>query len=75
MQTTIINNMDKEYIYTNKPLDNLEKLKIVITDPYGRILNIENNFSLTIEIHEIINVLNNTLLDTKRGDIIKNGKR
>ena len=72
-RTTIINNINSEYIFYNKPLETLEKLKIIITDPYGRILNIENDYSLTIEIQESINVLKNTLFDTRRGEVISTG--
>ena len=71
--TTIITDINKEYIFYNKPLDTLQKIKIIITDPYGRIIDIQNDFSLTIELQEQIGVLKNTLFDTKRGDIVTNG--
>ena len=56
-KTTILNNINKEFVLYDKPLEKLEKIKIVITDPYGRLLNIQNDFSMTIQINESINVL------------------
>lgn len=66
-KTTILTNINKEYTFFDKSLENLNKFKIIITDPYGRMIDIGNDFSLTIEIHEVINILKNSLFDTKRG--------
>lgn len=70
--TTIINDINKEFIFYNKPLELLQKIKIIITDPYGRIINIQNDYSLSIQIFEHIEVLKNTLFDTKRGNVVNN---
>lgn len=56
-KTTILTDINKEYTFFDKSLKNLNKFNIIITDPYGRMLDIGNDYSMTIEIHEIINVL------------------
>ena len=68
--TTIMPNINYEYTFYDNTLETLDKIKIIITDPYGEIINIETEYSFTLEIQERINILKNTLLDTRRGNKI-----
>lgn len=63
-----INNYDK-------PLDNFSSMEITIVDPFYRELPYLRNFSFTLEIHEIVNVLKETLIDSKRNNVSVTGKR
>ena len=68
--TTIMPNINYEYTFYDNTLETLDKIKIIITDPYGETINIESEYSFTLEIQERINILKNTLLDTRRGNKI-----
>lgn len=64
----VINNYDK-------PIDNFSAIDIVLLDPSYREILFLRNFSFTLEIHEIINVLKQTLIDSKRNNVSITGKR
>jgi len=59
----------------DKPIDNFSELNIVILDPFYRQITFLRNFSFTLEIHEIVNVLKETLIDSKRNNVSTTGKR
>jgi hypothetical protein len=62
-----------EYLFDESPLENLDTLQIQIVDPYGEILDLYLPHSFTIDIYEKISVLKDTLIDSRRGDIVTNG--
>ena len=64
----VINNYDK-------PMDNFSNIDIVLLDPFYREILFLRDFSFTLEIHEIINVLKETLIDSKRNNVSTTGKR
>ena len=64
----IINNYDK-------PMDNFNSMEITLLDPYYREITYLRNFSFTVEVHEIVNVLKETLIDSKRNNVSVTGKR
>jgi type IV secretory pathway VirB6-like protein len=64
----VINNYDK-------PIDNFSQIDIVLLDPFYREIISLRDFSFTLEIHEIINVLKETLIDSKRNNVSITGKR
>jgi len=71
--TNEINREGYVMFFEDQPLENLSSFKIVFTDPYGRILNLNLPHTFTIEIYEKINVLKDTLIDTRNGDVVTNG--
>jgi len=73
LRTNISNNNEYVQSFDDKPLENLSSMTVVITDPFGEILNLYLDHTFTIEIYEKINVLKDTLIDTRRGDIVTNG--
>ena len=64
----VINNYDK-------PIDNFGEIDIVLLDPFYREIICLRDFSFTLEIHEIVNVLKETLIDSKRNNVSITGKR
>lgn len=64
----VINNYDK-------PMDNFSNIDIVLLDPFYREILFLRDFSFTLEIHEIVNVLKETLIDSKRNNVSTTGKR
>ena len=73
--STIIQHIKKEFIFYDQLLQNFQNIKIIITDPNGEILELENEHSFTLEIYQIINVLKDTLINSKQGNIVINGIR
>jgi hypothetical protein len=71
--TNEINGKEYELFFEDQPLENLTSFKIVFTDPFGRILNLNLPHTFTIDIYEKINVLKDTLIDTRNGDVVTNG--
>ena len=51
----------------------INQIKIEILSPDGELLNFRQDHNITIEIMESRDVLKETLLDTKQGDIITTG--
>jgi hypothetical protein len=64
----VINNYDK-------PIDDFSEIDIVLLDPFYRKIIYLRDFSFTLEIHEIVNVLKETLIDSKRNNVSITGKR
>jgi hypothetical protein len=64
----VINNYDK-------PIDNFSEIDIVLVDSFYRQIICLRDFSFTLEVHEIINVLKETLIDSKRNNVSVTGKR
>lgn len=64
-----------EIIYGNfnfsAVIDKINELQIQILSPSGEILDIKNDFDLTIEIEEYIDILKDTLINSKTGKIHK----
>ncbi len=58
-----------------KPIDELNGIKIQILDPHLIQYNLGRDFSFTIEITEIVDVLKETLIDTKRDTVVTTGYR
>ena len=74
-KTKIIYNVNREYVFYDSPLNSLSSIKVIITDPNGEILNLGTEHSFTLEIIHNINVLKDTLIDSRRGDIVTTGIR
>lgn len=73
LKSVIMNKSTYEFIFEEKPLENFSSLKIVFTNPFGREIELSLEHSFTLEIYEKINVLKDTLLDTRNGDVCSNG--
>ena len=73
LRSIILNETTYEFIFEEKPLENFSSLKIGFTNPYGREIELSLEHSFTLEIYEKINVLKDTLLDTRNGDVCSNG--
>lgn len=64
----VINNYDK-------PIDGFSQIDIILLDPFYREILFLRDFSFTLEIHEIVNILKETLIDSKRNNVSITGKR
>jgi hypothetical protein len=73
--TTNINNNGIVINNYDKPIDNFSQISIVLLDPFYREILFLRDFSFTLEIHEIVNVLKETLIDSKRNNVSTTGKR
>ena len=65
---------EQEVTFYNKPLEKLSQLSIQFLGGDGKLLPIGIENSITIEIFEIKEVLKETLIDSKRGNIVTTGK-
>ena len=59
--------------FYEKPIDNLSGIQIQILKPDMILYDLGRDFSFTIEIVEVIEVLKETLIDTKRDSVITQG--
>ncbi len=59
----------------NKPIDELQGIEIQILDPNMMVYPLGRDFSFTIEIIEVIELLKETLIDTKRDTVVTQGYR
>lgn len=53
--------------------DNLTGVTISLFDPYFRLLEVTNEYSFTLKIHEIKDVLKETLINTKTNNVTSTG--
>jgi hypothetical protein len=72
-QTIIDKHGIYEYKFEDMPLENLDQLQIQFTDPLGEIVDLYIPHSFTLEIYEKISVLKDTLINSRRGEIVTNG--
>lgn len=72
-QTIISKDSTYEYKFEDMPLEDLDQLLIQFTDPYGKIVDLYIPHSFTLEIYEKISVLKDTLINSRRGEIVTNG--
>ena len=72
-QTIINKDCIYEYKFEDMPLEDLDQLLIQFTDPYGEIVDLYIPHSFTLEIYEKISVLKDTLINSRRGEIVTNG--
>lgn len=72
-QTIINKDGIYEYKFEDMPLENLDQLLIQFTDPIGEIVDLYIPHSFTLEIYEKISVLKDTLINSRRGEIVTNG--
>ena len=71
---TIINEKGiYEYKFEDAPLEDLDNLLIQFIDPIGEIIDLYTPHSFTLEIYEKISVLKDTLINSRRGEIVTNG--
>ena len=67
-------NIEKNVLnFYDRSLDNIDTLQIEILDPEGKLLSLTAEHSFTLEIHEIIDVLKETLVDTTRDQVFTTG--
>ena len=59
--------------FYNKTIDELQGIKIQILTPEMILYDVGRDFSFTIEITEIVDVLKETLIDTKRDTVVTTG--
>jgi len=57
------------FYFYDKNINRVDKLKIEILSSTGELLKINSDFDLTLEIQEYNQVLKDTLIDTKTGNI------
>ena len=70
--SNIINN-DTYTINYNFVMDNIESITIELLDAQFRVLELNNSFSFTMNIHEIKDVLKETLINTKTNNVNSTG--
>jgi len=70
-----IHNYDYEYLFYDNPLNNINQIKIELLSPEGRVLELNQDHNITLEIMESIDVLKETLLDTKHNNIVTTGAK
>jgi len=68
-----IHNYKYEYLFYDNPLNNINQLKIELLSPDGRILELNQDHNITLEIMESIDVLKETLFDTKHNNTVTTG--
>ena len=66
--------LDQDILFYNKPLEKISEISVQILGPDGKLIPIGYENSITLEITETKNILKETLIDSKRGDIITTGK-
>jgi hypothetical protein len=68
-------NMNNSYMinYSNL-LNNVANVSIEIYSSNFKLLRIQNNFSFSLNIYEIKNILKETLIDTKANNVVTNGR-
>lgn len=72
VNSNIVNN-NSYTIYYDSVEDNVTNISIELYDPEFRLIDISNQFSFTLEIHEIIDVLKETLINTKTNNVSSTG--
>ncbi len=72
INTNVMINSNFALLY-EQPLDKLEGINILILDENYMIYQLGRDFSLTFIIHETVNVLKETHIDTKRDTVITTG--
>ena len=70
--SNIINN-NSFHIYYNSAIDNVDVINIEVYDSSLKLLQISNNFSFTLEMHEVKEVLKETFINTKTNNVNTTG--
>ena len=70
--SNIINNNSFVINYSNV-LDNISSISIEVYDSNLKLLTVTNNFSFTLNIHEVKDILKETLIDTKTNNVVTTG--
>ena len=70
--SNIINN-NSFYTYYNSSINNVDIINIEVYDSTLKLITMTNNFSFTMEIHEVKEVLKETLINTKTNNINTTG--
>lgn len=73
IKTSNIINNNSYVINYDYVQDNINSISIELYDPEFRLLEITNNFSFTLNIHEIHDVLKETLINTKTNNVSSTG--
>jgi hypothetical protein len=68
----IQNNNSYSYNY-DKEIDNVDEISISIYNPSMELISLNNNFSFTLTIHELKDVLKETLINTKTNNVTVTG--
>ena len=69
----IMHDLNEEVVFYNAPLEKLSGFIIQLVKPDGKIPALGLDHSITIEVHEVKEILKETLIDTKRGRIVSTG--
>jgi len=70
--SNIINN-NSFYIYYDNIKDKIDNINVELYDADMKLLFIDNNFSFTINIHEIKDILKETLINSKNNNVTTTG--
>ena len=62
-----------EHTFYDNPINNINQIKVEIISPDGRLVELKQEHNMTIEIMETIEVLKETLYDTKHNNIVTTG--
>ena len=68
-------NYQYEHIFYDNPINNIRQIKVEVLSPDGKLMDLTQEHNLTIEIIESIEILKETLLDTKHNNIVTNGAK
>ena len=73
IQTSNIINNNSYYINYDEETTNVSEITVELYDCNLKLLGISNNFSFTLEIHEIHDILKETLVNTKTNNVTTTG--
>jgi len=62
-------------IYYDSSVKKVSELQVQILDPEGRIINMKHNFNITLMIDEKLDLLKETLIDTRTGSVLSSGTK
>lgn len=73
IQTSNIINNNSYYVNYDSVNDNITSISVEIYDPTLKIISRPNDFSFTLEMHEVHDILKETLINTKTNNISTTG--
>ena len=68
-------NYEFEHVFYDNPINNVRQIKVEIISPDGRLVELTQEHNITLEIMETIDVLKETLLDTKHNNVVTTGAK
>jgi hypothetical protein len=73
IRTSNIINNNSFYIFYDNVKDNVDSITVEVFDADMKLLFVDNNFSFTVNIHEVKDILKETLINTKNNNVTTTG--